>query len=285
MDLIAAVVVVAYGVDALDFDVLPPTCELIVVHNDDRLGEEQVRSGQARVTHLYPGSNIGFGAGVNSAVRTTIASRVILVNPDARVGRCHIDALMGGDANEVVTVPLQNESGTIEGTVNPYPGPVAVILSVWRVGRFFSRDGRVRSLTNRGSLSIGRAANLDSEDRVVPLCDHWVSGALVSYPTEALRAIDGFDEEYFLYVEDLDLSRRLAARFPHLVVRKVATIPAFHAVGGTTSSVSQRRIVERHRAQSWKTFATRNDGTLWILAWLLAGIRVRTLKMRMRMSQ
>lgn len=48
-----------------------------------------------------------------------------------------------------------------------------------------------------------------SYDRRVPV--EFISGAFMFCRTEALRAVQGFDEKYFLYFEDVDLCRRMGA--------------------------------------------------------------------------
>jgi N-acetylglucosaminyl-diphospho-decaprenol L-rhamnosyltransferase len=276
MDPTASFVVVAYGIDELNFDELPEGAVLFVVHNDDRLPNSAVRAPGADIHHVDPGGNVGFGAGVNAALGHIATDRIVLVNPDAVLTGDHLRALVNATPDEIVTVPLTDADGVPEGSVSPYPGPLATVLSVWRAGRWFPRNGSVRRLLGRGSLAVGRSAT-QRAGRVVALSDRWVSGAVVSFPTEALRSVGGFDESYFLYVEDLDLSRRLALRFPDMTIRVADTSPAFHAVGGTAHGRAGLRAVERHRATSWRTFARRNPGAAWRVAALLASLRVRTL--------
>ena len=69
----ATVVVVAYGVNALLLDWVPATVPVVVVHNDDLLTVSSV--DHPAVTHLFPGTNVGFGAGVNAALERVTTSR------------------------------------------------------------------------------------------------------------------------------------------------------------------------------------------------------------------
>jgi N-acetylglucosaminyl-diphospho-decaprenol L-rhamnosyltransferase len=272
----ASFVVVAFGITEIRFGELPNGSDLLVVHNDDQLPEFAVHVPGTTVRHLYPGGNVGFGAGVNAALSQIESNRTVLVNPDAVLTAQHFAALVDAKSNEIVTVPLVDTDGVPEGSVSAYPGPLATVLSVWRVGRWFPRNGAARRRLAQGSLAIGQA-DTRLGGKVVALTDRWVSGAVVSFPTGALRSVGGFDESYFLYVEDLDLSRRLAERFPDMTIRVADTPPALHAVGGTAHGGVMRRTVERHRATSWRTFARRNPGVGWRAAALLASLRVRTL--------
>ena len=41
---------------------------------------------------------------------------------------------------------------------------------------------------------------------------HWIAGAFMAWRADAFRALDGFDERYFLYCEDVDICLRLQLR-------------------------------------------------------------------------
>lgn len=74
----------------------------------------------------------------------------------------------------------------------------------------------------------------------------WVSGAAMFVRRSAVEQVGGFDESYFMYVEDVDLCWRLKrAGF------KVVYHPSFrliHHVGRTSSQQSVRMLYEHHRS-------------------------------------
>jgi len=74
----------------------------------------------------------------------------------------------------------------------------------------------------------------------------WVSGAAMFVRRGAVEQVGGFDEGYFMYVEDVDLCWRLKrAGF------KVVYHPAFkliHHIGRTSSQQSVRMLYEHHRS-------------------------------------
>ena len=51
-----------------------------------------------------------------------------------------------------------------------------------------------------------------------PVSVSYVSGSFMLFRSECLLALGGFDERYFMYMEDIDLSRRCAARFGVLYI-------------------------------------------------------------------
>src|SRR5690606_7919970 len=40
----------------------------------------------------------------------------------------------------------------------------------------------------------------------------WLAGMFLLFPSDVYRTLDGFDERYFMYFEDVDISRRLWRR-------------------------------------------------------------------------
>jgi hypothetical protein len=103
------------------------------------------------------------------------------------------------------------------------------------------------------------------------MTERWVSGAVFSVDCAWLRSVDGFDERYFLYYEDVDLCRRLARSSP-TARSVVADVDAgTHTVGA--SAEPARGVgtpTEARRLASAVRYAESESGTMWrITAWLL----------------
>jgi GT2 family glycosyltransferase len=268
----ATVVVVAYGVDALMLDWVPASVPVIVVHNDDLLSPTSI--DRPAVTHLFPGNNVGFGAGVNSALDRVATPRVVLCNPDIRADPRHWAALHSADPRELVVVDQVDAWGRPASVVNRYPTPAAALLMALRVGRIAPRGSRRRRWLARLLGRWGKA-HADSFHTTTPgasgashtyrLVDHWPSAALVSIDTALLRAVGGFDEDYFLYWEDVDLAQRLAVVAPEATVKVAAAPPAVHLVGGSASDAAARQTVRRQRWRSAARYAASQSGASWRL--------------------
>ncbi len=267
----STVLVVAYGIDQLDLAWVPADAPVVIVHNDDVLSAEDC--AHPLVTHLRPGSNLGFGAGMNLALSVVATERVILCNPDTELTSDHFTALDAGDDDTILTVPLVEADGTPNAVVNPYWSVSSFLLTAFRMGRFAPRGGRLRTIAARvlGRDGADHLAALDHGAGEWPLTERWATAALLSAPTAALRSVDGFDEAFFLYYEDADLQQRLGRVSPDMRVRLQPVAPGRHLVGGCASSSTAKSSVATHRRHSARLYAARQPGVRWRVATALVG--------------
>jgi GT2 family glycosyltransferase len=213
---------------------------------------------------------------VNSALDLVTTSKVIVANPDMTLDRAHWDALATGTPDEVRTVPQQDAAGTPNSIVNRYPTPSTLLLTGYRASRVLGGRGtRRRRMLTSALGRWGREHEALQHDAVGawPLREYWFSGAAFSVATDRLRSVGGFDERYFLYLEDVDLSRRLANRYPEMTVRVVDVEPAVHTVGGSVGSTEARHSVDLHYARSAVRYADGQPGLAWSLC--RAALRAR----------
>lgn len=132
----------------------------------------------------------GFGANHNSAFRQSAKEYFAVVNPDIRLQASRIDLLMDVlmDASIGVVGPaVFNPEGSIEDSARRFPRILSMIKR--RVKRTFPRD-----------------YPLDAEEN--QLVD-WLAGMFLVFPRSVYGDIMGFDEKYFMYMEDVEICRRL----------------------------------------------------------------------------
>ena len=148
--------------------------------------------------------NIGYGAAQNLAIRRSSADYHLVLNPDVELDA---DALLESvrfldshpDAAVVAPQGLDG-SGRYAGLAKREPSVLVLLLRAFSVRAspgFFGR--RVGRYVYSDRLPSERAQPIDL-----------ASGCYMFCRASALRAVGGFDERYFLYFEDYDLSRRIA---------------------------------------------------------------------------
>jgi GT2 family glycosyltransferase len=212
-----AIVVVNYGSSALLEQNLVPTSRALhdaavyIVDNfttDEearRVGELAEREGWIA---LLQNGNLGFGGGVNRGVEAARAdgrTLFLLLYPDASIGAEATHRLLDEvDVDEpVVAAPLVEDGAG----------------RVWSAGHVLDlRDGATH----------GRAWAQRHPDADVR---RWLTGAALMINDAAWTSVDGFDEAYFLYWEDVDFSLRIEDAGGRLVL--VEQAKAIHDEGGT----------------------------------------------------
>ncbi|GEK21320.1 glycosyltransferase family 2 protein [Cellulomonas xylanilytica] len=262
-----AVVVVNHGShELLERYLAPLAAELdalvVVVDNSaapadrDAARDVATRAGW----HLVPTENDGFGAGVNAGAAAAVA--------------------LGCDVLLVLNPDLAIDAGTARDLLDGVRASPGTVLSP----RIVRPDGTTWFAGGTVDLVRGRTSTRHT-DRV-----DWLSGAGFAVATSAWTQVGGFDDAFFLYWEDVDLSVRLVRAGHRLVVRDDLT--AVHDVGGTQAHAGTRRksdLYYRHNCRSRLVFAARHlsrrDQLRWVLgapgfAWevLLRGGRRQLLR-------
>lgn len=177
--------------------------------------------------------NIGFGAGVNLGVSKSDSEHLLIINPDA--------------------VLRWNSIKPLQETAKDLAEP-------WIVGgRIFDLRGREERGPRRKELTLFRAMTRvigwntwtleDTPPPPAPVPMPVISGAFFLISKAGFEQLDGFDEGYFLHVEDIDLCRR--CREAGGTVMYDPRAGALH-YGSTSDAPS--KFVSGHKADSLKRY-------------------------------
>jgi GT2 family glycosyltransferase len=178
---------------------------------------ESVLFTHARVIYLHNQENVGFGAAHNRAIRQgcLTSDLHLILNPDIRFGADvleEIAELFRREPKLVVAMPkIVYPDGSLQRLCKLLPTPIDLIAR-----RFVP----VQKLRQR----------LDYRYEMHELCQQrpseapTLSGCFLVARSDALIEADGFDERYFMYMEDVDLVRRLAMKGKSLYVPTVEVV-------------------------------------------------------------
>jgi GT2 family glycosyltransferase len=178
--------------------------ELLIVDNASS-DDPASAAGEARVLRLE--RNLGFAGGCNAGAAATTAPLLFFLNPDARPAPGCLDALRAAAG-------AHPEWGAWQALV-ALPGGAAVNTS----------GGEVHWLGVGWSGGYGSAVSAVAEDRAVG----FASGAALVVRRGAWDAAGGFDPDYFMYGEDLDLSLRLRLAGWGIGLAKAAAVEHHYA--------------------------------------------------------
>ncbi len=211
--------------------------EIIVVDNADpfqRRYDEEIDG--VRIQYYCPGRNLGYGRAVNLGVSLSTKPYLVIANPDVEFSHGSVDVLLSTVQDGLVALAapkVLNEDGTRYPSFREFPSlGAAAIHGI--VGLFSQQTSATRQY--RGDLL----------DPVVTTKVPWVSGAAFLVSRRAFEAIGGFDSQYFLYLEDVDLCRRLRVR--DLGVYYVPDAVVVHRQGSSSRLRPLRSRFQHHRS-------------------------------------
>jgi GT2 family glycosyltransferase len=170
------------------------------VDNDSRDGTvTMVRSGYPEVELIASRANLGFAAATNLGARRGSAPYLLALNPDTEVTSGALDAVLAvlEDRPEVAVAGprLVRPDGSFDHAARrSFPTPLSALGHLSGVGRRASS----------GPLAAYRAPEVEFGPVGA------VNGAFMLMRRSAFEDAGGFDEGYWMYMEDLDLSYRLA---------------------------------------------------------------------------
>lgn len=158
------------------------------------------------VEYIFNGKNLGYGAANNIAIRKSILQSIpyhLVVNPDIDFGPdilLKIVDFMNNNSNIGLLMPkIIYPSGKIQYLCKLIPTPFDLIFR-----RFVPKDW-TKKRTERFEL------HMSGYNRIIDV--PYLSGCFMFLRTTALEEVGIFDERFFMYPEDIDLSRRMHSKF------------------------------------------------------------------------
>lgn len=176
------------------------------------------------------GENLGFGRACNVGATRGTAEFILFLNPDAAVYPdtiARVVEYMRSLSNRqvgVCGVQLIDENGHVSRSCTRFPTVKSMLAHSLGIDRFIPSAGYFMAEWDH------------CNDRSV---DH-VIGAFYFIRRDIFEQLNGFDERFFVYLEDLDLSRRVKELGSS--VEFLASIRAFHKGGGTSDQVKATRL-------------------------------------------
>lgn len=232
--------------------------KVVVVDNNSSDGSvEMVKSKYPWVTLHANRTNLGYGAAANRAIAGCTTQYVVLLNSDTLLPAGAVEAL-GRYLDEhpqasIVGPRLVNADGTLQASCYSFPTPLDTFLENSTVAVFLGRLIRRHIPGIRGLY--WRTWPHDSAC-IVP----WVKGAVLAMRLEAFKAVDGFDESFFMYFEDADLCYRMKKAGWEIHFTPATTI--VHVGGASTDQVRTDMAVQL--LQSTGLFYQRHSSRLSI---------------------
>lgn len=206
-------------------------CSITLVDNGDNvINTERLEPLEIQV--LQNKKNIGFGAAHNQAISASSSQFHLVLNPDVELEPSTISAfLMLAKSNSDMTLICprgRSPSGADAYLAKRYPALMDLLLRGFMPGFVKSR------FSDR--LAHYEYQELDARE---PADVELVSGCCMFLRTQAAKAQGAFDESFFLYFEDFDLSITMRS------IGRVVYAPDINIVhhGGNSARKGARHIL------------------------------------------
>ena len=216
-------------------ETLPRGADIVVLDNASEDGSaDAVRERFPDVRVLAQDFRAGFGANHNTVIRATDGRYVYVLNEDTTSADWAFEPIVAYlDAHPRVAAlgpRVVYPDGRQQASAWRFPTPVVSAL---------------------GLLTVGKLGVTQSHGEQVRAVD-WVTGAALVLRREALEDVGLFDEEFFLYSEEVDLQFRLRQAGWEVHYFPDATV--VHHESQFSAEIPERRINEmwRSRHRYWR---------------------------------
>jgi N-acetylglucosaminyl-diphospho-decaprenol L-rhamnosyltransferase len=176
--------------------------------------------------------NKGFGFACNQGAAISSSDYILFLNPDVKLYQTAVDTAVDFMENSlhqkvgVVGIQLVDAQEKIQRSCARFPNPINFWCSILGIDKL---------IKNKFISYLMTEWSHDSTKQV----DH-VIGAFYLIRTKTFELLNGFDESFFVYFEDLDFSYRLNKLGWSSYY--LAEARSFHKGGGTSESIKSTRI-------------------------------------------
>jgi hypothetical protein len=232
--------------------------ELIIVENnskekDDtrRIVNEYKKKIKIPITFItHP--NHGYGTSSNYGAKFAKSKYLLFLNPDTILNTNSISTLIKHHVafnSDISGLKLVNEKKQLSTSIARFPNLYYGIFHLTNIGKVLHYENARKQFLYENDQNIVDGKN----DALVES----VSGACMLISRELFKKLGGFDENIFLYLEDVDICYRA-----HLAGKKIMYCP--HAklthIGGSSSN-NKNRINQPAWFRSRKYYYLKNTNT------------------------
>ncbi len=241
--------------------------EIIVVDNNSTDGSrEYLPPLFPRVKFIFNNTNAGFAKACNQGYKISSGDYVLFLNPDTIIsGNCLQECISffqaHADAGAAGVRMVNGQGKFLKESKRGFPSPAASFFKLFGFAWLFPHSG-IFARYYLGHLP-------EKENNPVDV----LSGAFMMVRRHVLEATGGFDENFFMYGEDIDLSYRIQqAGFCNYYLGKI-TITHFK---GSSTVYNAERVNNFYGAMKLfvkKHYENKKPG--WQTGLLYAGISTR----------
>lgn len=176
--------------------------------------------------------NVGFGSACNQGAKVSTSEYLLFLNPDTLLFkdtlRVAIDFMNKPEQSDVGVCGIQliDEHSVVSRSCARFPTPLIFFLNSFGL--------------NKLKIFASYSLHMNDWDHLSTRTVDHVIGAFYLVKNSLFKKLLGFDERYFVYLEDLDLSYRLKQEGYRCVY--LVEAQSFHKGGGTSNQIKAIRL-------------------------------------------
>lgn len=173
----------------------------VIDNNSDDNTVNLVEKNYPEVEVVRLKKNIGFGKAHNLVLEKIESEFHLIINPDviitSKLNNTLISYLKKHDEVVIVTPKILNPDGSVQSLPKKDPKLIYMLAGkLEKYSNFFSKIRKKYTMYNK-ELTAKK-----------PFCIDFCTGCFMMIRTKIFKKLKGFDDRFFMYLEDADLSRR-----------------------------------------------------------------------------
>ena len=183
---------------AIDSFLGSPLSKKLYVIDNSPSNEFKNKIQNDSVEYIYSNKNLGFGKGHNSILHKLSSENKfhLILNPDVSFHPEILEKLvLKMESNEPLSMIAQrvlNTNNELLYTARRYPSLFELIFRFLGIFKKFTTTGEYKNQNHKQSFS-----------------PDFVQGSFMLFKTEDLLQLKGFDNRFFMYMEDVDICKRI----------------------------------------------------------------------------
>ena len=186
--------------------------DILYIVDNSPVSNKQLDLENMPAEYVYGHGNIGYGSGHNIAFRKAVKSGSIfhfVINPDISFGDTELQKMVTRISADIEIGQLMPKviypDGTLQYLCKLLPTPLDLVLRRFaigplkRVAKFRADEFELRFTGYKQEMNVP-----------------FLSGCFMLFRVSSLQAIGFFDENFFMYGEDIDLTRRMHSKYKTL---------------------------------------------------------------------
>jgi len=184
--------------NAIDSFLGSPLSKKLYIIDNSPSNEFKNKIQNDSVEYIYSNKNVGFGKGHNSILHKLTSENKyhLILNPDVRFHPEILEKLVlkmeSNESFSMIAPRVLNSNNELLHTARRYPSLFELIFRFLGIFKKFTIRGEYKNQNHKKSFS-----------------PDFVQGSFMLFKTEDLLRLEGFDERYFMYMEDVDICRKI----------------------------------------------------------------------------